>query len=374
SHSGRQRDIAGVENKDVAVSSTKTADFFHGILCRSMSKDEIKTIVKAFGRGAWRAKQAGLDGVELHGANGYLITQFLSSGINDRTDEYGGSLKNRARFLLEICDAVRQEVGDNFHFQVKISAEDFNDALFPWEKSGNKLEDTLQVCQWITEEGGVDAIHVSVGSLFPHPLNPPGTFPLDGKYATDKASNSYDTMLSSGTDTVRNEFLFRYRAFQGIFEWLWYRIPNQVYKNPNLIKGDAIKSEDLDPGFRRFVSAADVEEKLARFQGRNIGYSREVKKNVKVPVICTGGFQQASFIRKAINEGYCDAVSMARMLVANNDLANQFAEGRDVAKAPCTYCNKCLLNVLENPLGCYEPARYGDDYDEMIRCIMTVYD
>ena len=62
-----------------------------------------------------------------------------------------------------------------------------------------------------------------------------------------------------------------------------------------------------------------------------------------MPVLCTGGFQTASVIRKAINGGDCDGVSMARPLVANNDLVKQFAAGRDRAEQPCTYCNKCLV-------------------------------
>jgi 2,4-dienoyl-CoA reductase (NADPH2) len=374
SHSGRQRDMAGVENKGDAKSSTSQPDFFHGITCKALTKDEIKKVVKAFGRGAWRAKEAGLDGVELHGANGYLITQFLSSGINDRTDEYGGNIYNRSRFLREICEAVRQEVGDDFHFQVKISAEDFNDALFPWEKRGNSLEETIQVCQMITEQEGVDAIHVSVGSIFPHPLNPPGTFPLQGEFATDKAANSYDTMLSSGTATLRNYFLFKYPLLQGIFQFIWNRIPNEIHKTPNPLLGKPIEPEELASSFRQFFSASDVEKLLEKFQGRNLDYARIVKKNVKVPVICTGGFQQASVISKAINEGYCDGVSMARMLVANNDMVKQFEAGKDIPDRPCTYCNKCLLNDLENPLGCYEPARFGGDYDAMIKEVMTVFD
>lgn len=97
SHSGRQRDIGGVENPNPGLSSTSSTESFHGLPCRAMSKDDIQRTIHAFGQGARRAREAGLDGVELHGANGYLITQFLSAGINDRTDEYGGSLENRAK-------------------------------------------------------------------------------------------------------------------------------------------------------------------------------------------------------------------------------------------------------------------------------------
>ena len=79
---------------------------------------------------ARRAREAELDGIEIHGCNGYLITQFLSPAINDREDEYGGSLENRARLPLEIMQAIRREVGDDFHVQVKITAVDHHDALF----------------------------------------------------------------------------------------------------------------------------------------------------------------------------------------------------------------------------------------------------
>jgi 2,4-dienoyl-CoA reductase (NADPH2) len=91
-----------------------------------------------------------------------------------------------------------------------------------------------------------------------------------------------------------------------------------------------------------------------------------------VPVICTGGFQTASVIRKAITAGDCDAVSAARPLVANNDLVKHFAGGLDRAPKPCTYCNKCLAHVVEHPLGCYEESRFASR-DEMLAQVMSVF-
>src|SRR4051794_16825049 len=99
SHGGRQRDIAGIEQPD-SISSTDKPDPLHGFTCRRMTTADIRETVEQFAQGARRAREAGLDGVELHSANGYLFTQFLSSGINDRTDEYGGVLGKRARFPL----------------------------------------------------------------------------------------------------------------------------------------------------------------------------------------------------------------------------------------------------------------------------------
>ena len=106
SHSGRQMDLPGVHNQARRAPSA-TSRPCDGFLCQAMSKAEIDHTIAAFARGAWRAREAGLDGVELHSANGYLFSQFLSSGINDRNDEYGGSLENRARFLLNVIEAIR---------------------------------------------------------------------------------------------------------------------------------------------------------------------------------------------------------------------------------------------------------------------------
>ncbi len=333
SHSGRQQDVTGVETLDVgALSSTGKADPFHGLQCQAMTTAQVRETVEMFARGARRARAAGLDGVELHGANGYLITQFLSSGINDRTDQYGGSLENRARFVLEIIEAIRREVGADFHLQMKISAIDYNNYPIPFEKPGNQLEQSVQVCRWI-EEAGADAIHVSVGSLFPHPLNPMGDVPLD------TAVRTYDTMLSSGNRAKLNYLAMRWKPFRPLFMYLWNRVKKQTGRDP---------------------------------EGLNVPAARAIKEAVSVPVIVTGGFQRASLIRQVIESGAADGVSMARPLVANPDLPHQLAAGRELPERPCTFCNKCLFNLLENPLGCYEQERFATR-DEMIAQIMSVF-
>ena len=329
SHGGRQRDIAGIEVPK-NLSSTDNPEPLHGFKCERMTAQQIKETVEAFGAGTRRARQAGLDGVELHGANGYLITQFLSSGINDREDEYGGPLENRARFVLEIVQAIRREAGEDFHLQMKISATEYNNAVVLWERKGNTIEDSIRVCQWL-EQAGVDAIHVSAGSSFPHPRNPAGDFPVD------EAVKTYDSMISSGIHTFRNFLAFRTWPFDQAFRALWRKA-----------RGD-------------------------QMEGLNLPDSRAIKQAVQIPVICTGGFQTASVIRKAITDQSCDAVSSGRPLVANNDLAKSFAQGYDLPPKPCTYCNKCLVNVLENPLGCYEESRF-QSREEMVREILSVFD
>jgi len=313
SHGGRQRDIPGIEFAK-GLSSTDRADPLHGFECERMTTAQIHETVDAFAQGARRAREAGLDGVELHSANGYLITQFLSSAINDRTDEYGGSLENRARFLLEIVRAIRAEVGADFHLQAKISATEMANAMVPGEPRGNTIQDSVPVCQWL-EEAGVDAIHVSGGAFFPHPRNPAGELPIDELVKT------YDSLLASGTKTFRNYIFFRGRLTSEFFQKRWRKEAGKVIEGVNLADAAAIK------------------------------------KAVGIPVICTGGFQTASFIRELLTRGDCDAVSIARSLVANPDLVQQFAAGKDRPDRPCTYCNRCLVNAPENPLGCYDEIR-----------------
>ncbi len=344
SHSGRQQDLGGVENlHHKGMSSTSKKDFFHGLLCQAMSQAEIDMVVDQFAQGARRAQAAGLNGVELHGANGYLITQFLSSGINDRTDDYGGSWDKRARFPLEIIRAIRREVGPDFHVQMKINAVDFNNWLYPWEKKGNNLEETKKICRMLLDDGrGVDAFHISSGSTFPHPRNPPGDFPVQA------ALRWYDGMLSEGTRTRLNYWIFDHKPTAALFRALWKWRRGKV------------------------------------IEGINAAFSKELRDDIHqvdptIKFLCTGGFQHADKIAGAIRDGACDGVAIGRPLIANNDLPKilQQHNGPTDGKE-CTYCNKCLMNDLENPLGCYELSRYdGSTFEEkwenMIKEVMSVY-
>ena len=332
SHSGRQRDVPGVENlMNRALSSTDRMDSFHGLLCQAMTKEEIRQVVGYFAAGARRAREAGLDGVELHASHGYLFTQFLSSAINDRKDEYGGPLENRARFLLEVMRAIRAEVGDDFHLQVKINALDNNNALYPWEKKGNTLEESIQLCKWV-EEAGADGLHVSMGSLFPHPQLPSGGFPVD------EANWWYGGMASSGVRAYFNYTLFHFKVLRPIFLAFWNRTKKQ-----RPVEG---------------VSASEC---------------KQIKQAVSIPVLNTGGYQRAELIRKVITEGYCDGVTIARPVIANNDLPKILEAGNDLPERPCSFCNRCLLNALANPLGCYDQRRYPDR-EAMLREVMSVFD
>jgi 2,4-dienoyl-CoA reductase-like NADH-dependent reductase (Old Yellow Enzyme family) len=119
---------------------------------RAMTNDEVHGMIGAFVAAARRSREAGFDGVELHGAHGYLLCQFLSTELNRRTDEFGGSLENRARPLLDIIEGIRRECGNDFHVGVRLSPERF----------GMKIDEIREVYSWLVASGDVDMIDMSL--------------------------------------------------------------------------------------------------------------------------------------------------------------------------------------------------------------------
>ncbi len=122
-----------------------------------MAGEDIRGIVDDFGRAARRAKEAGFDGIQIHAAHGYLMSQFLSPAFNKRTDSYGGPVENRARALLETLANVRAAVGEDFPVLVKMNCEDCLEG-------GLSLGDSIKVGAML-ERGGLDAIELSGGTL-----------------------------------------------------------------------------------------------------------------------------------------------------------------------------------------------------------------
>ncbi len=123
---------------------------------RAATSDDIQDIIERFARTAAWVKNAGLDGVQVHSAHGYLLSQFLSPRTNQRQDRWGGSLDNRARLLLEVARAVRARVGTAYPVSVKLNSSDF-------VKGGFTLDESLQVVRWLNDEG-IDLLEVSGGT------------------------------------------------------------------------------------------------------------------------------------------------------------------------------------------------------------------
>lgn len=123
---------------------------------RALTTDEIKDVITRFAYTAGLCREVGFTGVQIHAAHGYLISEFLNPRANQRTDEWGGSLENRARLLLETITAVRAEVGSGFALSVKLNSADF-------QKGGFTSEECLKVVEWLNG-AGVDLLEISGGS------------------------------------------------------------------------------------------------------------------------------------------------------------------------------------------------------------------
>ncbi|MEK4178609.1 NADPH dehydrogenase NamA [Aeribacillus sp. FSL K6-1121] len=151
-HAGRKSNVSG----DIFAPSSIPFDQ-NSRTPKELTKEQIKETVEKFQLGAKRAKDAGFDIIEIHAAHGYLINEFLSPLSNKRNDEYGGSLKNRYRFLKEVIQAVRK-VWEGPLF-VRVSASDY-------VEGGSTINDYVQIAKWLKEDG-VDLIDVSSGGLVP---------------------------------------------------------------------------------------------------------------------------------------------------------------------------------------------------------------
>lgn len=154
-HAGRQSPFY-VTSRPLAPSpiGVKLAGSFR--TPRAVTEEEILDFTQRFAKAAGVARQTGFTGVQVHGAHGYLLSSFLSPYTNRRTDRWGGSLENRARFLLNVVRAVRAEVGPDYPVSVKLNSSDF-------QKGGFSNEDCLQVVEWLND-CGVDLLEVSGGN------------------------------------------------------------------------------------------------------------------------------------------------------------------------------------------------------------------
>ena len=156
---------------------------------RSASGKEIKKIIRDFTSAAIRCVKSGFDGIELHGAHGYLISQFLGTKTNKRTDEWGSDLKGRSRFLIEIFRSIKENVPDSFIIGTRISPE--------IEKLGINLNDSINLAGFLRDEG-VDFLHLSCWDVFANSKE----YPDDPRKLTEWFTQSFDDLppiISTGS-------------------------------------------------------------------------------------------------------------------------------------------------------------------------------
>jgi 2,4-dienoyl-CoA reductase-like NADH-dependent reductase (Old Yellow Enzyme family) len=151
-HAGAQAKIG-----ETAIGPSPIKKFMAETVCREMSPADIKRIINAFAAAAVRTREAGFDGVQLHAAHGYLLSQFLSPHYNRRTDAYGGDLQGRSAILLEILRLIKEKCGPDYPVMIKINSDDFMDGGFT-------REDCLETCAML-EANGIDAIEFSGGTM-----------------------------------------------------------------------------------------------------------------------------------------------------------------------------------------------------------------
>jgi 2,4-dienoyl-CoA reductase-like NADH-dependent reductase (Old Yellow Enzyme family) len=156
-HAGMRSPFDVIKQKAVCPSDSEKHN------ARSLTLEEVYQLRDDFIAAAVRAQQCGYDGVEVHGAHGYILTQFLSSKINQRQDQYGGSLENRARLLFEIIDGIRQACGKNFLLGVRLSPERF----------GMQLSEIKTISQQLIDAGTIDFLDLSLWDCFKTPEEHP---------------------------------------------------------------------------------------------------------------------------------------------------------------------------------------------------------
>jgi len=153
-HAGGQANAEIAGRQPLAPSAVKVTQFPE--MPAELTKDEISKIITAFGEASRRAKAWGFDAVQLHGAHGFLINQFLSPLTNRRNDEYGGSIENRSRIVLEVYRKVRKTVGDDYPVLIKLNAADHT-------VGGLEIDDSVYAAKKLAG-AGINAIEVSAGT------------------------------------------------------------------------------------------------------------------------------------------------------------------------------------------------------------------
>ncbi len=298
-HCGRQVMAKGM-GLESAVSASDVREKVMGTKPRPLTLEEVRGVIADYVRSAEICKAAGLDGVQIHAGHGYLINQFLTPYTNRRTDAYGGTFVKRMRLLLEIYWGIRKACGEDFSVIMKINGADYLPG-----RQGLSTGQLVTVAE-ILESEGLDAVEVTVGHY------------------------------ESGFPMIRGSFgrFFEDMMKEGIgYQLPWFRRTGITYFH-----------HPLAWCFDRLWPARE---------GFNLQYAARFKERLKIPVICVGGFITRESMEKAVREGYCDAVSVARAMIADPYLYRHLKEG---VKGPqCTFCNACIARAGRLPVDCYDP-------------------
>ena len=255
-----------------------------------MTENDIMETINAFGAAAKRAVEAGADAIQLHGAHGLLISEFLSPYFNIRTDSWGGSDENRFRFLKEVFLEVKTMVPDGFPVLVKLNANDYT------PQKGVAPSLTAKYAGWLTDLG-IDGVEVSCGT----------------------ALYSYMNMCRGDVPTA-----------ELVKSLPWWKKPIG-----RLMIGKLEKKYDLEEGY-------------------NLEAAKVIKPALgNTPLLLVGGMRTVSHMEFVLENNYADFISMSRPFIKEPFLVNKIKEGK-MDKVSCVSCNRCLAAVANNmPVYCY---------------------
>jgi len=268
---------------------------FYREMPKEMTEEDIEEVIEGFGRAARRAKEAGYDGVEIHGAHGYLLSTFLSRHANKRTDRWGGNEENRFRIVGATLKKVRASVGRDYPILIKLNT---------YERAplGIKPAECIRFSQMVAATHACDAIELSCGT------NEGGFIMARGQFPTDAIF----------------EFMRPYCDYHPLIKF-----------------------------FMKHAVVPFVKLKQPPFhEGYNLATAAKVKEKVSLPVITVGGMRSKTLMENALKSKKTDFVSMARPLILEPDLPNRFKTGASET-ALCDNCNQCVVAADTKPIRCY---------------------
>ena len=290
-HCGRQTRSKITGLPTVAPSAIKSKSFPEETP-KELSEMEIYEIIDSFVNAIERAKKAEFDGVQLHLAHGFLLSSFLSSHSNRRTDKWGNTMPNKFRIISEIFIRAKQRVG-NFPILVKLNAYD-------GQKNGMRITESIEVAKMLEFVGCV-GIEVSCG------VHEDGLFTVRGKRLPITAALKHS---------------FQYKKYS------------------HFIKGVAKYFAPL------LISPTRPHENY------NVSVAAEIRKYVIIPVIVVGGIRSISSINEIIQNEKADYVSMCKPFIIEPNIVKKFRSNVQTM-SKCIDCNYCLIASEENPLRCY---------------------
>ena len=302
-HCGRQV-VPGFVGATDVVSASTTKDLLTGTRPRQLGVDEIQGIVGQFADAAARCRRAGFDGVQLHSANGYLLSQFLTPYTNRRRDAYGGSLKARTRFACEILAAIRARVGPNYPVIIKMNGAD----RLPL-RDGLKTAELVEAAK-ILQAAGVDAVEISVGHY-------ESGFPM--------VCGTFGRCLRNMVDGSMAHLPWLRRTVVRVFRPLIALASNLLWKGR---------------------------------EGFNLDYTPAFKAALNIPVICVGGFRTRDRMEAALANCLCDAVSAGRPFIADPYFYRHLRVHETGPR--CVDCNACVGHLGAQPVDCYHPRVRGE--------------